>query len=121
MARYVAAAVTVLMILGALWLNGADTHTLQDTSTILVSLFGGGMLGLYLLGFLTKGGDARAAWWGIGATLLFTSWTVLTNEGALPAMLSAPFDLYYTGLIGNLVTFLVGYGAARYWPRRAVA
>lgn len=118
-ARYVAAAVTLVMILGALWLNGADTHTLQDTSTILVSLFGGGMLGLYLLGFLTKGGDAKAAWWGIGATLAFTTWTVLTNKGALPAILSAPFDLYYTGLIGNLVMFLVGYGVARCWPRHA--
>ncbi|MCH2558191.1 MAG: sodium/solute symporter [Alcanivorax sp.] len=117
-ARWVATAVTVLMIVGALWLNGADTHTLQDTSTILVSLFGGGMLGLYLLGFLSRRGDARAAWWGIVATLLFTSWTVLTNEGVLPTALSAPFDLYYTGLIGNLVMFLVGYGAALCWPRR---
>ncbi|MFP1678164.1 sodium:solute symporter [Alloalcanivorax sp. C16-2] len=117
-ARGVAAAVTGLMILGALWLNGAHTHTLQDTSTILVSLFGGGMLGLYLLGFLSRRGDARAAWWGIGCTLVFTSWTVLTNEGMLPVALSAPFDLYYTGLIGNLVMFAVGYGAARLWPRR---
>ncbi|MBF5057169.1 sodium solute transporter family protein [Alcanivorax sp. 521-1] len=107
-ARAVAAAVTGLMILGALWLNGAHTHTLQDTSTILVSLFGGGMLGLYLLGFLSRRGDARAAWWGILCTLAFTSWTVLTNEGLLPAALSAPFDLYYTGLIGNLVMFAVG-------------
>ena len=117
-ARAVAVAVTGLMILGALWLNGAHTHTLQDTSTILVSLFGGGMLGLYLLGFLSRRGDARAAWWGIACTMIFTFWTVLTNEGMLPAALSAPFDLYYTGLIGNLVMFAVGYGAARLWPRR---
>lgn len=117
-ARAVAVAVTGLMILGALWLNGAHTHTLQDTSTILVSLFGGGMLGLYLLGFLSRRGDAHAAWWGIACTLIFTSWTVLTNEGMLPVALSAPFDLYYTGLIGNLVMFAVGYGAARLWPRR---
>ncbi len=120
-ARTVAALVTVLMILGALWLNGASTHTLQDTSTILVSLFGGGMLGLYLLGFLTRVGDARAAWCGIGMTLLFTGWTVLTNKGLMPAALSAPFDLYYTGLIGNLVMFLVGYGMARLFDRRPVA
>lgn len=120
-ARTVAALVTVLMILGALWLNGASTHTLQDTSTILVSLFGGGMLGLYLLGFLTRVGDARAAWCGIGMTLLFTGWTVLTNEGLMPAALSAPFDLYYTGLIGNLVMFLVGYGMARLLDRRPTA
>jgi SSS family solute:Na+ symporter len=76
---------------------------------------------LYLLGFLTRVGDARAAWCGIGMTLLFTGWTVLTNKGLMPAALSAPFDLYYTGLIGNLVMFLVGYGMARLLARRPVA
>ena len=30
----------------------------------------------------------------------------------LPEALSAPFDLYYTGLIGNLLMFVVGYLAA---------
>jgi SSS family solute:Na+ symporter len=114
-AKGVASAVTVLMILGALWLNGAETRTLQDTATILVSLLGGGMLGLYLLGFFSRRGDARAAWCGILATLLFTGWTVLASKGLLPAALSAPFDLYYTGLIGNLLMLLVGYGAARLW------
>ena len=115
----IAVAVTGLMIAGALWLNKADTKTLQDTSTILVSLLGGGMLGLYLLGFFSNRGDARAAWCGIACTLVFTGWTVLTNKGVLPEALSAPFDLYYTGLIGNLLMFVVGYLAASYWPARA--
>ncbi len=112
----IAIAVTGLMIAGALWLNQADTKTLQDTSTILVSLLGGGMLGLYLLGFFSDRGDARAAWCGIGCTLIFTGWTILTNKGLLPDALSAPFDLYYTGLIGNLLMFAVGYLSASYWP-----
>ena len=111
----IAVAVTALMIAGALWLNGADTKTLQDTSTILVSLLGGGMLGLYLLGFFSQRGDARAAWCGIACTLVFTGWTVLTNKGMLPEALSAPFDLYYTGLIGNVLMFVIGYLAASLW------
>jgi SSS family solute:Na+ symporter len=115
-----AAVVTVLMIVGAIWLQQADTKTLQDTSTILVSVLGGGLLGLYLLGFFTRQGDARAAWCGIVLTMLFTAWTVLANKGLLPEALSVPFDLYYTGLIGNLVMFLVGYTVARWLlPRRA--
>ncbi len=52
--------------------------------------------------------------------MLFTAWTVLANKGLLPEALSVPFDLYYTGLIGNLVMFLVGYAVARWLlPRRA--
>jgi len=114
----IAVVVTGLMIAGALWLNQADTKTLQDTSTILVSLLGGGMLGLYLLGFFSNRGDARAAWCGIACTLVFTGWTILTNKGMLPETLSAPFDLYYTGFIGNLVMFAIGYAAGHLLPRR---
>ncbi len=117
----IAVAVTVFMIGGALWLNNAQTKTLQDTSTILGSLLGGGMLGLYLLGFFSRRGDARAAWCGIACTLVFTGWTVLTNKGLLPEALSAPFDLYYSGLIGNLLMFIVGYLAASLWPASSQA
>lgn len=117
-ARGTAIGVTVLMIGGAFWLENTDTRTLQDTATILVSLLGGGLLGLYLLGFFTRRGDARAAWCGIALTMAFTAWTVLADKGLLPDAWSVPFDLYYTGLVGNLVMFGVGYGAGRLWPRR---
>lgn len=115
----VAAGVTVFMIGGALLLEQASTKTLQDTSTILVSLLAGGLLGLYLLGFLTRRGDSRAAWCGIIATMAFTGWTLLANRGLLPDSLSVPFDLYYTGFIGNLVMFAIGYAAGHLLPRRA--
>lgn len=117
-AHLIAVVVTVIMIIGAIWLEQTDTKTLQDTATILVSLLGGGLLGLYLLGFFTRQGDARAAWCGIVLTMLFTAWTVLASKNWLPEALSVPFDLYYTGLIGNLVMFFVGYAAARLFPRR---
>ena len=117
-ARGLAVLVMVLMIVGALWLEQAETRTLQDTSTILVSLLGGGLLGLYLLGFLTRQGDARAAWCGIGLTMAFTGWTILSHKQLLPTGLQVPFDLYYTGLIGNLVMFLIGYLAGRLLPRQ---
>lgn len=116
----VAGLVTLLMMGGAWWLEQATTRTLQDTSTILVSLLGGGLLGLYLLGFLTRRGDARAAWAGIFCTMAFTCWTLLGHHGLLPDALHVPFDLYYTGLIGNLVMFTVGCLLARLWPGRPV-
>jgi len=110
--------VMLLMMGGAWWLEQAETKTLQDTSTILVSLLGGGLLGLYLLGFFTRVGDARAAWCGIACTMTFTGWTLLSHRGLLPDMLSAPFDLYYTGLIGNILMFVIGYLGALALPRR---
>ena len=113
----IAALTSVCMIVGAIFLQTATTKTLQDTATILASLLSGGLLGLYLLGFLTKksssGGDVKGIWVGIACTLVFTLWTILSKQALLPEVLTFPFDLYYTGLFGNFIMFLVGYLATQ--------
>jgi len=111
----IAAVSAVLMIGGAVYLANAETKTLQDTATILSSVLGGGLLGLYLIGFFTKQGDARAAWAGLVATMVFTSWTVLSKNGLMPDSLSVPFDLYYTGFVGNVIMFVLTYLIARFF------
>ena len=108
-ARWIGVVTGTLMILGAIWLSKADSRTLQHTFTIATSLLGGGLFGLYMIGMLTTQGNGRAAACGIIMTLLFTTWTILVGQGLLPDYLSAPFDLYYTGLVGNLVMFAVGF------------
>ncbi len=105
----IAAIVSLLMIGGAILIYKAETKTLMDTGIILTSLFAGGLLGLYLLGFFTTRGDARAVWVGIIATMLFTSWTILDKNEMLPPALSAPFDLYYTAIVGNFIMFILSY------------
>lgn len=114
----ITALVSLLMMLGAWYLVEAETKTLQDSATILASLLGGGLLSMYLIGFLTRKGDARAVWAGIVATMIFTAWTLLAKKGLLPKSLSVPFDLYYTGIIGNVVMFIVVYFAATIWHSR---
>lgn len=117
-AKILATAAAAVMIGGAVILSKVETKTLQDTGTILVSLVGGGLLGIYLLGFLTNVGDARAIWCGIACTTAFTAWTVLTQRGWVPDWLHAPFDLYYTKIIGNIVMFFVGFGGGCLLPKR---
>ncbi len=104
--------VSAISIGGAIALYKATSTTLQDTKTILVSLLGGGMLSLYLIGMFTRKGDARAAWCGIIATLLFTLWTIASTRGWLPATIAIPFDSYYTMLLANLLMFVVVFAAA---------
>ncbi|MEJ2682600.1 MAG: sodium/solute symporter, partial [Gammaproteobacteria bacterium] len=87
----IAVVASVLMVLGAIYLNLAETKTLQDTATILVSLLGGGLLGLYIMGFATRWGDARAAWVGISLTVVYSTWALLSSRGWLPAPYRAPF------------------------------
>ena len=117
-ARLLACVAAAIMIGGAVILANSDSKTLQDTGTILASLVAGGVLGTYLLGFLTDKGDARAVWIGIILTILFTGWTVLSDKGLLPETLSVPFDLYYTGLIGNILMFAIGFLAGTLLPAR---
>ncbi len=111
-AWWIAAAASVAMIGGAVWLLEATGPTLQDVSIKLTSLLGGGILAIYGLGFTTRIGDARAVWGGIAATGLFTLWTM----GVFPAAWTAPFDTYYTAVIGNVVMFAVGYALAALLP-----
>jgi len=112
MAWMIAGGAAIFMMCGALILNASDTKTLQDTATILSSITGGGLLGLYLLGFFTKKGNAKSVWIGLIVTTLFTIWTILAKRGLVPNWLNVPFDLYYTGLIGNIIMFAVAFIAA---------
>jgi len=108
-ARLIGIAVSILMIIGAIWLAGAETKTLQHTLTILGALIGGGLFGLFMCGMLTTAADQLAIFCGIFCTLVFTGWTILSGNNLLPEYLTVPFDLYYTGVIGNIVMFVVGY------------
>ncbi len=109
MARWTAVVASLLMVLGSIWFTVVDIKTLQDTSTMLTAVLGGGLFGLFMFGMLTTRGNGRAAGCGIVGTLLFTSWTLLGKNDLLPESLSVPFDLYYTSVVGNVVMFCIGY------------
>lgn len=120
-AKLIAVIVSIIMILGALLLLNAETKTLQDTATILVSIISGGVLGIYLLGFFTDQGDARAVWSGLILTALFTIWVILAKKELLLDSWVLPFDLYYTAIIGNLLMFVIGFFTARFIFQRQSA
>jgi solute:Na+ symporter, SSS family len=71
----------------------------------------GGLAGLFALSFLTPRAKPIAAWWGIGASLIFTIWAVL-SKGAKPLVNLAPYNYPWDdltiGALGNIILFLVG-------------
>ncbi len=115
-----AAVTAVVMVGGAIVLAEMSTTTLQDTATILGSLLGAGLFGVFMLGIFTRRGDARAVGFGILGTLLFTAWTIVASRmpSLLPSVMSVPFELYYTGILGNVVMFVLGYAVGCLLPRR---
>ncbi|MDZ4858103.1 MAG: sodium/solute symporter [Candidatus Hydrogenedentes bacterium] len=124
-AKWLSLASSVIMIGGAYWLSSADTTTLQDTATKLNSISAGGLLGLFMLGFLTVRGDGRAVLVGILFTVLFSSAFSLYELGlfaniapGLHAFLKANFDTYYVTVVGNIVMFVLGYIFGMLLPAR---
>ena len=107
-ARLISGLAGLLMVGGALYLIDASTTTLQDTATIVTALLAGGLLTIYLIGFFSRLCGTVHIALGIAATMVFTAWTLSGGKGHAVY----PFDLYYTGLLGNLVMFVVAYGSA---------
>ena len=87
----------------------------------LASIAGGGILGLFVLGFLFPRVTARAAYTGILICLLFTTWATLTGV-YLPNSSETILDLglysyrwnpFLIGILGHLI--VVGVGCAVSW------
>jgi SSS family solute:Na+ symporter len=95
-----------------------------DAWWMLAGVFGGGMLGLFLLGFLSRRATNRAAIAGVCAGILVILWLSLSPgwDGGL-APFRSPFHGLLTIVFGTAVLLLVGLlatgGASR--PRQVVA
>lgn len=123
-ARLTSAIACLLMMGGAVLFYRASTLTLQDLGTRLGSVLGGGILGVYVLGFLTTRGTGRSVAVGIGATLVFSTYMAyiefmkVTPEQFMEAFgcshgtamwFLKPVHIYYVGLAGHLLTFVAAY------------
>lgn len=123
-ARATTAASCLLMMGGAALFYTLSDLTLQDLLMKIASISSGGILGVYVLGFLTTRGSSRSVAIGIGATILFSAWIAaveflgLSPEHIAHALgcsvrtagiLLKPVHIYYVGFFGQILTFLVAY------------
>ncbi len=122
-ARLVTLASAVIMVAGAYLLFFSEKKTLQHLATELTSILSGGLLGAYMLGFFSVRGNGRAVGLGLAFAVAFSFLISLAQLGWLPQAwgqaIESRFDTYYTGLIGNVVTFLLGYVVGRCLPERS--
>lgn len=107
----------VFGILGtATALSLTGVKSVLDAWWSLASIFSGGMLGLFLLAFLSKKVRNIDAAIGVGIGVLVIIWLSLSplyfTEGKLPAFRS-PFHSNLTIVFGTLVIFLVGFISAK--------
>lgn len=121
-AKWITVASSAIMIGGAYLLVKTDSKTLQHLSTEFASIIAGGLLGLYMLGFFTTRGDGRAVFVGILFAVGFSAFISFAGLGWLPDGLTKAvernFDTYYTGVVGNVVMFVLGFLMACILPER---
>ena len=107
-AHFITGCSTLIMMLGATAFYAVQEVTLQHAATLLTALLGSGILGVFILAIFTQRNfRTRHLWFGLCATWCFTGWGILTDHNLLPAILNLPIDLYYVGIVGNLIFLAV--------------
>lgn len=91
------------------------TESALDTWWTLSSVLSGGIVGLFLLGLVSRRAGNPAAVTGVLTGLLVIAWMVISNTGRWPeswAHLRSPFHSFMVTVVGTLVILLVGLALA---------
>jgi solute:Na+ symporter, SSS family len=94
----------------------------------LYAVFSGGIVGLFLLGLLTRRANKQGVYIGIACCVLFTAWATLTST-SIPSGTErrlildlAPYNFthhrYMLGVYSHLILFGVGYLASLFFASR---
>ena len=112
----------VFMILGALVImnimSEADSSTMNDLTWILSSIFGGCMVGLFMVGFFTVRVDARSATIAMLVAVAMNIYLGLNQMGWLPQSISVPVHKYWIVAIVNATFVITAYGLGRIRARK---
>lgn len=102
-----------VMIGVALAIHFARTQTLADLHLMVISMLAGGILGLFLLGFLTRSVDSTAAMVATACTALGVGvWMFLgsaVGRHLFPALAESVPNLFWVNVISTLFLFGLGY------------
>ncbi len=110
------------IVFSQLWIG---IGTAMEFAVQLFSIATAGMLGLFALGALTNRANAKGAFVGIIACVIFTAWATLTSV-KLPAFnhvlldlgpLNFPWHPFLIGVINHIVLFAVGWTASCWFER----
>jgi SSS family solute:Na+ symporter len=98
------------MILGAIAFSRMEKESMNDVSLMVTSVFGGCVMGLFMLGFFTRRVDGTSATIAIGCAILFNIYLVLSVAGRVPEPYGLGVHSYWIGPLVNLVFIILAYG-----------
>jgi SSS family solute:Na+ symporter len=106
------------MIASGLLIHATRTpEGVEDVQTKLLSILGGGLLGLFLLGLLTRRATGRSAAVATAVSVaLVSGWVGLSTSAAAewcPALHERVLDTFWVGVVANPLLFGLGWALGR--------
>ncbi|TWT34665.1 sodium:solute symporter [Blastopirellula retiformator] len=108
-ARVIAAVVTVLVISGGIAFSRMEKESMNDISLIVTSLFGGCLMGLFMMGFFTRRIDGVSATIAMCLAVVFNAYLGLGLLGWLPQAWTLGVHSYWVGALVNLFFAVTAY------------
>jgi SSS family solute:Na+ symporter len=104
----------IMAIILAMWMT--QIKSMADAAFNFVSLVGGGVLGIYILGIFTKRASPVGIYIGLVLGILFAIWAYFTNpaQEAVSSGFRFPLHILWIGLLGNLIVIVIGYISSRF-------
>ncbi|MDF9796635.1 SSS family solute:Na+ symporter [Catalinimonas alkaloidigena] len=109
MARYIAIGVSLLMMGGAFFFSVIEKESINDISWIVSSVFGGCLVGLFMIGFFTTRVGYRAVLWALLISVSINLYLGISLTGILPEAISIDIQAYWVGVIVNLLFIALAY------------
>ncbi|MGD8238934.1 MAG: sodium:solute symporter [Armatimonadota bacterium] len=117
-ARVIATAAAALMVVGAIIFSRIPKESMNDVTWIVTSVFGGCMMGMFMLGFFTRRVDYASLMIALVAAVLFNIYLGLNIAGWLPPALTINVHAYWVGILVNLLFAALAYGLSLVRRRR---
>ncbi len=111
-ARAIVLVAAGVMIAGGLIFAWLPKESMNDVSLIVTSIFGGCLMGLFMVGFFTRRVDGVSACAGLAIALVLNLYLGLGALSLLPERLTLPVHSYWVGLLVNMVFIGVAYSVS---------
>lgn len=102
-ARAIAGLATVVMIAGAIWFSSIEKESMNDLHLVAGSMFGGCLVGLFMVGFFSRRADQKTVLIALAAAIVANVYLGLGVGGWLPEALTPPIHGYWVGILVNLL------------------
>ena len=98
------------MVIGAIGFAHIEKESINDLSLMVASVFGGCLMGLFMLGFFTQRVDGLCATTAIILAVGFNIYLSLGLLGWLPSRWVMNIHSYWVGALVNLFFIIIAYG-----------